>query len=74
MSHTESKRCRFRFSLKSLLIVLTLFSIVVGVAAWKRAAALRQYEAVEGLRGHGVVVIYAYQYDLSNRDSALPLH
>ncbi len=58
---TRSIRRRFRFSLRTLLIVFVVFSVGLGWFAFKMRQAEKQRGAVEAIRKAGGVVHYDYQ-------------
>lgn len=53
-----TKHRRFRFSLRTLLIVVVVLGVVLGWFAFKMRKAERQRKAVEAIREAGGVVIY----------------
>ena len=71
---TPTKRRRFRFSLRTLLIVVVLLSLPLGWFALKMREAARQRKAMEAIREAGGDVFYDYQLtgDLFFEENAEP--
>ncbi|MGA2063212.1 MAG: hypothetical protein ABSG67_22300 [Thermoguttaceae bacterium] len=57
----------FQYSLRTLMILVTLFALACSWFAVKLGQARRQREAVEGIRKLGGSVTYDYECDSSNR-------
>jgi hypothetical protein len=58
MTETKPKRCWFRFSLRTLLVLMTVLCVWLG---FKVNAARRQKEAVLALRETGAMIVFDYQ-------------
>jgi len=58
----KAKRRWYRFSLRALLIVVLLLSVLPGWFALKLRQAERQRQAVEAIRKAGGTVLYDYQF------------
>lgn len=58
----KPKRRWFRFSLKTLMLVVVLLSLPLGWFAMKMVRAERQRQAVEAIEEAGGVVFYEYHY------------
>jgi hypothetical protein len=59
-THTKRKRRFLRFSIRTLLIVLTIFCVALG---WKVERARKQREAVAWVHEMGGSVNYDYEFD-----------
>jgi len=62
----------FQFSVRSLLVVLTVLAIALAWLAAKRHRARRQHAAAEALADAGAVVYYDYHVDPDGAIFALP--
>ena len=59
---SKSKRRWYRFSLRTLLVVILLLCVLLGWFALKMRQAERQRRAVEAIRKAGGTVLYDYQF------------
>ena len=55
----KPRRRWFRFSLRTLLVVMLLFGVVFGVLAWMANEARRQRKVVADLRDMGAIVSFS---------------
>ena len=67
---TRSKRRRFRFSLRTLLVVFLVLGLGLGWFAYKMRQAERQRRAVEGIEEVGGRVWYDYELEAHQRGKA----
>ena len=61
MATEPPKRRWFRFSLKTFVVVLTLFCVWLGLLVYR---VNKQREAIQWVREHGGYVYYDYQFEL----------
>ncbi len=62
-------RRRFQFSLRTLLVGVTLFAVFFGWFGSKLESARRQRAAVEKIMAAGGAVIYDYEYDANENEN-----
>jgi len=69
--NAESKRRWFRYSLRTLFLLMTMICIVAAWTTWKLVPSMQQKHAIDSLRGNGTILTFQYDYQVPYYDGKM---
>jgi hypothetical protein len=60
----RARRRWFRYSLRTLFLLVTVLCVLCAVLVWKMVPAIRQKNAINAIHGNGTIVASQYDFEV----------